>query len=255
MLAQYIRDILAGAGVCEERSIEMNCAAGKRTLLLHAGELPCLRAILVVAEDLTRLTAGGKRDPLAVAELGHGIKNAFQAMKYLARQTARHSDSLESFWNAFAGRLSVFSSAQEAWVEGGAPVNLQTAVERAAPGSKFCITAGLALEIPPKEALSLGLILHELYTNALKYGALSRAKGNAAVSWSVSGDGRRIHMLWTESGGPETVPPRRKGFGTELIELLACSDLGGNVELRFERGGLQCELDFPLPEGGRAIWV
>jgi two-component sensor histidine kinase len=94
------------------------------------------------------------------------------------------------------------------------------------------------------QSLGLSLIVHELGTNATKYGALSRSDGRVHVSWWAE-DGR-LYLLWQERGGPPVEPPKEKGFGTRLIEGACTHELEGEVELDYTPNGLRCEVTFPL---------
>ena len=107
---------------------------------------------------------------------------------------------------------------------------------------------GEPVALTAKQGLGLSLILHELGTNAAKYGALSRQEGRVHVSWRVEGGdrGRRVCLLWQERGGPPVEPPQEKGFGTRLIERASTYELEGEVELDYAPGGLRCEMVFPL---------
>ncbi len=109
--------------------------------------------------------------------------------------------------------------------------------------------AGPACELPPQKALAMTLGLHELATNARKYGALATPAGRLSVTWSVAGAGgeRRVTLVWRESGGPPVVPPERTGFGTRLLRRSLGADLDGTVQLEFDPAGLVCTIDFPLP--------
>ena len=106
-----------------------------------------------------------------------------------------------------------------------------------------------AVALPHKQATSLGMILHELATNALKHGALSVPEGRLSISWSEASDqeGRaEIHLRWKERGGPTVSPPEETGFGTQLIQFAAEYDLKGRAELDYRLEGLLAELVFPL---------
>jgi two-component sensor histidine kinase len=107
---------------------------------------------------------------------------------------------------------------------------------------------GDTVPLSPSQGLGLGLILHELATNAAKYGALSRSDGRVHVSWQVdqADDGRRVRVRWEEQGGPEVKAPGRQGFGTRLIERACRHELEGAAELNYTPEGLRCELVFPL---------
>ena len=95
-----------------------------------------------------------------------------------------------------------------------------------------------------KHALTLGMAMHELATNAAKYGALSTENGMVDVGWQM--DGEQLQITWSESGGPPVKPPKRNGFGRLLIERVLASDLEGDVRMDFARNGLKCTITVPL---------
>jgi two-component sensor histidine kinase len=100
--------------------------------------------------------------------------------------------------------------------------------------------SGIAIDVSPKHALALSLALHELATNATKYGALSRPEGRVTVQWGVQ-EGM-LHLGWEESGGPPVAPPTRKGFGRRLLEELVARDLGGATKLNYDESGVRCDI-------------
>src|ERR1044071_1193074 len=102
------------------------------------------------------------------------------------------------------------------------------------------------MQLKPREAIHLGLVIHELGTNARKYGALKVPEGKLSVTWQVTG--HHLHITWTESGGPMVNPPTRKGFGTVLIERGLKDSLGGEALISFAPTGLICDLRLPLPQ-------
>jgi len=102
------------------------------------------------------------------------------------------------------------------------------------------------VELGPRMVMSLSLILHELATNAAKYGALSASGGQVQVSWQLEEDGSRLRLHWVESGGPRVTTPAKTGFGTELIQSATIYSLGGEVEQNYTEGGLQAEIVIPL---------
>jgi two-component sensor histidine kinase len=104
--------------------------------------------------------------------------------------------------------------------------------------------AGEPIEVSPKHALALSLALHELATNATKYGALSRPEGLVDVQWGLK-DGK-LRLDWLESGGPAVSPPSKKGFGSRLLEELVAHDLGGHTKLDYDVGGVRCRITAAL---------
>jgi two-component sensor histidine kinase len=106
--------------------------------------------------------------------------------------------------------------------------------------------SGPDVTLGPKEAVSLVLALHELSTNASKYGALSTDRGRVAVTWRLEGSLLRVE--WRETGGPQVAQPEHRGFGLRMIERALAADLGGSVRIDFEPVGLVCRIEKPLEE-------
>ena len=108
------------------------------------------------------------------------------------------------------------------------------------------VLEGPDVDLAPNDALSLGLAVHELATNATKYGALSVPTGRVEVHWELTASDR-VLVCWRELGGPPVAQEKRKrGFGTELIERIVAAELGGGVTLEFRPGGVYCELTLPV---------
>jgi two-component sensor histidine kinase len=110
--------------------------------------------------------------------------------------------------------------------------------------------SGPAVDLPPRMALALAMAFQELATNAVKYGALSVPAGSISISWSVErqGPSGNLRLRWEEKGGPPVQPPKRRGFGTRLIERSLAQDLDGSVRILFAPTGLQCAVEALLPE-------
>lgn len=249
-LKHLLEDVLPSRQSFEGHLVEQEFASiGKRAMLLSGRQIDHVQLVLLAIEDITERRAAEKQQKVLAAELSHRVKNALTVVQALASQTAAHCTSLEEFQNVFLGRLRAFAKAhsqliERAW-EGG---DLKAIIEDALSlhGERIDITEGPAISMKPKAALALNMILHELATNALKYGALSTEAGRVQVSWTVieEKDGRMLHLHWQESGGPAVKAPERKGFGTKLIEQSMAFELGGKVHLDFDPGGLRCELVF-----------
>ena len=190
---------------------------------------------------------------LLVAELSHRVKNTLATVSAISRLTLRQSASLEAFDQAFTRRLQALSTAhslifQANWGE----TELRAVVEQALnpfrrAGEPSFRIEGDAVKLPPKAALALTLMLHELATNAAKYGALSEEEGQVDVRWSLTpGEPSTLRLGWSEHGGPPVAPPSRKGFGHTLIERSIRYELDGVAKLDFPPAGMRAEISFPL---------
>ena len=109
---------------------------------------------------------------------------------------------------------------------------------------RFVLT-GPSIKLPPRQVLPLSMAIHELLTNALKYGALSAPFGRVSISWDLAADGNEVRLRWDEHGGPPVVPPTARGFGTRLIERGLAQELGGSVAIEFDPSGVTCAIAFP----------
>ncbi len=226
---------------------------GQRTMLLNARrlELPNegSRRILLVIEDVSARAVAADRREILISELNHRVKNTLAMVHSIASQTIRQTSSVEVFATAFEGRLHALAEAHDLLVkEDWGDVRMGDLVRRILEpyrrqGSVSMDGAEIALRAQVGTALVM--ILHELATNAVKYGALSAPDGHLDVSWRLDGVRSRVGLVWKEAGGPAVVPPERRGFGTRLIEHGARHDLGGSAKLDFRPEGLVCEVSFP----------
>jgi two-component sensor histidine kinase len=108
------------------------------------------------------------------------------------------------------------------------------------------VLSGPAIKLPPRQVLPLSMAIHELLTNALKYGALSVPSGWISISWDLAAEGEEVTLRWDENGGPPVQPPSARGFGTRLIERGLAQELGGSVVIDFDPSGVICTIVFPL---------
>ncbi len=207
-----------------------------------------------VARDVTERVRDAERRQLLLGELNHRVRNTLASVLALAQQTAQHAVSMPAFLEAFRARVMALAAAHQLltrghWrgVELGALVEATLAPERTAAPARVEI-AGPACELPPPKALAMTMGLHELATNARKYGSLSAAGGRLSVTWSLAeADGeRRLTLVWLERGGPPVAPPVRVGFGTRLLRRALGADLDGSVRLDFDPPGLRCMFEFPI---------
>jgi PAS domain S-box-containing protein len=214
-----------------------------------------LMALASIVDISDRKKAEAHRE-LLIAELNHRVKNTLSTVQALALQTFRNVAD-KSAVNAFESRLLALSSAhdvltRENW-EGAAlrEVIEQAILPHAGPEGRFELS-GPEVRLPPKSALAIAMGVHELCTNAAKYGALSSLKGSVLVSWVVdtSSVPVQFRLVWQERGGPPVQEPDRKGFGSLLVERLLASDLDGTVVLSYAPGGVSCSITAPIDGAG-----
>ncbi len=199
--------------------------------------------------DTTERRRAEERQLLLVNELNHRVKNTLATVQGLAWQSFRHADVPDEPRMAFEARLAALSAAHDVLTRShweAAPLRRiaeQAARVHDAAGERMRIS-GPDVTVRPQTALALALALHELGTNAGKYGALSVPDGRIALDWTVTAD--RLQLSWRESAGPPVVPPERRGFGSRLIERSLAAELGGTVEIDFRPEGVICSVDAPL---------
>jgi two-component sensor histidine kinase len=186
-------------------------------------------------------------------ELSHRIKNLVAIIQSIARQTMHQTSTKEDFETRFSGRLGAFGRSLDLLIANdwhGARIDELVRSELTPFGVLHGVqisVKGPPLALNPNAARNIGLALHELATNASKYGALSVPEGKVAVHWELaSGGGRpRFRMTWRESGGPMVTEPTRRGFGRQVIEQITTQALAGKVRHEFLPGGVRWTLDIP----------
>lgn len=211
--------------------------------------------------DISERHQAQRRQALLLAELNHRVKNMLAVVAGIAHQTARASPSIEVFAPAFAGRLEALGRAHEMltlsdW-EGADLGGLAEALlgPYALPPEPRATFGGPPVALGARQVLSLSMILHELITNAAKYGALAHPGGRIALGWSWSEAEREdsVVLKWKESGVPGVVPPARGGFGLKMIGLSAGHELGGRAESEWQSDGLAFALEFPAQRAERDV--
>jgi PAS domain S-box-containing protein len=210
----------------------------------------------VVELGLTRDVTERKRSQDAlrrlVDELNHRVKNTLVTVQSIARQTLKQAASLDAFARSFENRLMALSRSHELLTKSqwrGASLREMLELELAPFPEMDIALHGPEVELPATAAPALGIALHELATNAAKYGALSAPSGKVEVGWSCEldpGPTGRLHLQWTERGGPPANPPAREGFGLRTISRIVERDLDGDLRLDFAPSGLSCRIAFPV---------
>ncbi|MCJ2060611.1 PAS domain S-box protein [Methylobacterium sp. J-048] len=205
--------------------------------------------------DISERKRAEEHQRLLTGELQHRVKNTLALVQAIASQTLRGASSVDEMRESFSSRLVSLGRAHDiltasSWTE--APiadvVDGALAVHRAGTGSRIR-ASGPDVNLAAKPALALALALHELATNAAKYGALSNEVGTVDLRWHVvhEGDAPRFRMNWSEQGGPPILAqPSRRGFGSRLIERSFAAEVGGEVRLTYAPTGLVCSLEASL---------
>ncbi|SEO16569.1 sensor histidine kinase [Palleronia pelagia] len=188
-------------------------------------------------------------------ELDHRVRNTLAKIHGISRMTARQSADLAEFQDVFGARITALAEAHDLLSIGrDRPADLMAVAEGALapfrdPSGENVRIDGPEVRLWGGSALTFGLFLHELATNASKHGALSSPSGRVTVEWDIGGapDTPCLALDWTERGGPLVEQPRQHSFGWSLIQEITPAELGGEVEIDFPPEGLRCRLTCPLP--------
>ena len=205
--------------------------------------------------DITERKQSEERQGLLIAELDHRVKNLLAKVAVISTYTRQGSSSVDQFVEVLDKRIQSMANAhsllsQSRW----SGVNLADLVHnQLAPYVTIANTTihGLDVTLAPATTQAVAMALHELVTNAVKYGALSNPNGHVSVSWDRQ-DGEdgtaRVRIEWQETGGPSVVSPANPGYGTSLIRELIPHELGGMVDLTFAPNGVSCKIDVPIEQ-------
>jgi two-component system CheB/CheR fusion protein len=207
-----------------------------------------LTAVGVIVEEITERKAAENVLRLSAMELRHRIKNLVSVVICLAGQTFDGAGMGERLRD-FEGRLRALDQAnsilgdESSWWASELGALIVRSFQGKTSPERFSID-GPEVWLAPRLTMALNMTLHELVTNALKYGALSDGFGHVTITWTIDESRSGVELHWRESGGPAVLEPGKRGFGSSLIEQMLSSE-GGAVTLRFEPGGVDCVLRFP----------
>ena len=212
------------------------------------------RRFIGVFDDVTERRAAERRQRMLINELNHRVKNTLATVQSIAAQTLRSASDVASVRQEFESRLVALAAAHDlltgqGWR--GAPLADVAALAMAPfePSHAPKISrAGPHVWLTAERALALSLALHELATNAVKYGALSAPEGAVDICWFVEGE--ELTLTWAEQGGPEVAPRTRTGFGARLLQRSLARELGGEVDWIFRPQGIRCEIRCKLDQAG-----
>ena len=220
--------------------------------------------IIIQGSDVTEEVEYEERQEMLIKELNHRVKNTLAVVQGLAHQTFRDIEGAGGAIETYKARLQALAVAHGLLTESNwSPARVGQIVELTVSAAFGPPADRLRMDGPdyllgPEVALTLTMILHELTTNAIKYGALSKDTGVVSVSWDVEhrrdcdpdtcgpGDCDALRLTWREQGGPQVVPPGGQGFGTRLIERGITSRRGSKVDLRYEPEGVICTIEANL---------
>jgi two-component sensor histidine kinase len=215
-------------------------------------DLRLLDVLARQAADLIERSLAEKRTKVLLREVSHRAKNILAMAQAMARQTAGEEDA-KTFAQQFSARLAGLAASQELllesdWrgVEAAELVQSQLSNMGDLIGTRVTFQ-GPTLKFTPAAAQTIGMALHELSTNAIKYGALSNSEGTVLLAWSITFDGsnRRFKMRWREQGGPKVMPPQRQGFGYSVIVRMIEHALDAEADLAYPSSGLDWAINAP----------
>jgi two-component sensor histidine kinase len=198
-----------------------------------------------------------KQQSLLIRELHHRVKNTLATVQAVVGATARSASSIDDFYHAFVGRIISLANTHTLLTEAvWQTASLREIMEKElkpyndARGGRVILN-GPAVDLPSEAAVPIGMALHELSTNAAKYGALSAKGGQVLISWDAEpeDEGIRLKLLWEERGGPAVSPPTRQGFGSRLLHRVLATQLNAKVETDFNPEGLRVSIDAVLKQG------
>ncbi|MBU6461538.1 MAG: PAS domain-containing protein [Bradyrhizobium sp.] len=212
-----------------------------------------IAGVVITFIDVTAITRAEERQRLLLAELQHRVRNTLGVVRSIARRSAETSGSVTDYAAHLDGRLNAFARTQALVTrdpEGGVDLEILVLDEllayKARDGEHVHVT-GPTVRLQPKAAETMALAIHELATNALKYGALSKPEGRVEISWRIEDvDPPQLILDWRERGGPPPAASRRNGFGTELLERTLAFEFKGKTDLQFNQSGLHCTIEIPL---------
>ncbi len=250
------REVLGG-GQAKDGEFRIADGGAPRWYDMHIEPLRDVTGAIVgltgAAVDVTARKAGEAHLRELMRELTHRSKNLLAVIQAMARQTAHHTGRIDEFLEQFSARLQALAAShdllvQESWYGASLSELVHSQLGQYLDRERPQLTAeGPSFLLKPEAAQSLGLALHELATNAARYGALSNPAGRVAVNWRrlPPSDGSGVEVLWAETGGPVVTAPERRGFGRLVIERNLSRSLDADVKLTFGAEGVQCRIIIP----------
>jgi PAS domain S-box-containing protein len=216
------------------------------------------RRLIGVVADVTERRMAEERQTLLIRELHHRVKNTLATVQAIVGSTARTASSIESFYTAFVGRIMSLAHThsvltEDTWQTASLRTLLANELRPYAdippgeggPDARIRLD-GPSVDLTSEVAVPIGMAIHELTTNAAKYGALSTPDGRVAITWSLEPAGT-LDFEWRESGGPAVRPPTRQGFGSRLLQRVLTAQVRAEVTMEYPVDGFRLRMQAPLP--------
>jgi two-component sensor histidine kinase len=236
-----------------QREAELRHRLLEENFRVRAEKLTAEQALRRSQEHQEAMEKAEAHQRTLIEELNHRVKNMLTVVNAMARQTLASSPSPQDFTEKFVRRIDALGRthsllSREQW---GSVQLCEVARESLEPyileDRNRVMLSGPPVALDPKSALALGMVFHELATNAMKHGALSNRDGKVAMGWGLKGD-HQVALDWQEADGPQVSQPAQGGFGSRLIRLELTHELNGEVELIFDPRGLKVAMSFPLTD-------
>lgn len=247
-LRDHIREVFQSGSIYEHRlsrTLDKTHYLVRITPYLGTGET--VEGAVVTLVDVTSLAEAEEHQKVLIAELNHRVKNMLAVIITIVKTSLRGenlpSNAMDTLINRLHGMARAYSLLSErSWTTVGVRVLIQAETD---PFEADRIhISGPNVNLQPSQALAISMVIHELVTNAIKYGALANTRGTLEVRWTTTSN--QLALEWRERDGPETTKPEQNGFGYVLIEGQVEQQLNGRVETRFEPEGLTLKMEFPL---------
>ena len=254
---ERVNEVVLNGGERTQIELDITCRHGAvRTwnMAISAAGPDC-RLFVCLVHDVTERVQAEHTRKLLLSELNHRVKNNLTTVLAIAKKTLRQTRDPDQFMASFMGRMLALAQAhsllsEETWHSADIADLLQKQVVLGSVEDCRVACSGPPARLDPQTALHAALMLHELFTNATKYGALSRLSGRVLVTWTTSAG--ELRLSWLERGGPPVSEPKHRGFGSELIERSA-KFCGGSATIGFNADGVTCSILLPLTVGDRRM--
>jgi len=234
-----------------QREAELRNRLQEENFRVRAEKLSAEQALRRSQEHQEAMERAEAHQRMLIEELNHRVKNMLTVVNAMARQTLASTTAPEDFTEKFIRRIDALGRthallSREQWSTVQLAEVAKESLEHYLMEEKNRLRfKGPPIPLDPKTALALGIVFHELATNAVKHGALSNEEGSVEVKWALNGSGA-VALQWRECDGPEVGSPSAPGFGSRLIKLEVSHELNGEVELLYEKTGLRVTMKFPL---------